>query len=329
MKTPAAEPILEVRNLVKHFTGSGGFLRRPAPPLRAVDDVSFDIRAGEALGLVGESGCGKSTTGRTILRLIEPTSGEIRFRGEEVTGLDFGALRRIRRDMQIVFQDPYGSLDPKMTVRRLIAEPLRIHGIGDAAERRRRVSELLGLVGLTEEHGERHSHEFSGGQRQRIGIARALALEPKLLILDEPVSALDISIQAQILNLLIDLRDRLGIAFLFISHDLAVVRYICDRVAVMYLGKIVEIGERSNIFDRPAHPYTQALLSSVPNPNPAERGESRRIVLRGDQPSAASPPSGCRFRTRCWKATSRCSEEEPPLRLLRDGHSAACHYADI
>jgi len=322
-------PMLEVTELKTHFVRRRGLLQRPAPPIRAVDGVSFSIGAGEALGLVGESGCGKSTTGRSLLRLIEPSAGAIRFRGEDVTTLTPDALRRLRRHMQIVFQDPYGSLDPKMTVNRLIGEPLRIHGEGDAARRAARVVELLELVGLTPEHGRRFAHEFSGGQRQRIGIARALALEPQLLILDEPVSALDISIQAQILNLLVDLRQRLGISFLFISHDLAVVRYICDRVAVMYLGKIVEIGESAAIFGRPAHPYTQALLSSVPSAEPTARGAGR-IVLKGDQPSAANPPSGCRFRTRCWKATARCAEAEPALDPLPDGgHAVACHYPDV
>ena len=322
---PAGAPLLEVCDLVKEFKvrDSGR-----AAVVHAVSGVSFDLAAGETMALVGESGSGKSTTGRCILRLIEPTSGAVRFRGVDLLGLDQGALRAARRNMQIVFQDPQASLHPRMTVRRLLAEPLEVHGF-DRAATEARVEELLGLVQLRPEHLDRYPHEFSGGQRQRIGIARALAVSPALLVLDEPVSALDVSIQAEIMRLLVDLRERLGLAYVFIAHDLAAVRQLADRVAVMYLGKIVEAGPADDVYERPQHPYTQALLSAVPVPDPRVETKRQRIVLGGELPSPIDPPSGCRFRTRCWRATELCAQEEPAL-IDRGGGGAgqlvACHF---
>jgi oligopeptide transport system ATP-binding protein len=319
-------PVLSVDGLVKHFPVTTGVIRRKLVGMvRAVENVSFDIARGETLALVGESGCGKSTTGRLVLRLMDPTGGSVRFKGEEIAGLSKGDLRRMRRHMQIIFQDPYASLNPRMTVGEILAEPLNVHEIGNEASRERRVRELLDIVGLLPEHARRYPHQFSGGQRQRIGIARALAVNPDLIVCDEPVSALDVSIQAQIVNLLQNLQQRFGLSYLFIAHDLAVVKHISDRVAVMYLGKLVEIASKRELYERPLHPYTQALLSAIPRPDPTVKVE--RMVLAGDVPSPFNPPTGCRFHTRCPFAEERCRHEEP---LLRDagavGHRVACHF---
>ncbi len=325
-----AEALLEVRDLRKHFPIRKGLFSRVAGHVRAVDGVSFDLRSGETLGLVGESGCGKTTTGRCLLRLIEPSSGTVRFAGRDVTGLAAGELRALRREMQIVFQDPYSSLNPRLTIGSMLAEPLAIHGLARGAAARDRVAELLTLVGMSPEHARRYPHEFSGGQRQRLGIARALAVKPRLLVLDEPVSALDVSIQAQIVNLLQDLQRDLGLTYLFVAHDLSVVEHISTRVAVMYLGRIVELADRETLYRDPRHPYTRSLLSAVPVPDPDRR--SQRIVLKGDVPSAARPPSGCRFHPRCPLTVergelARCSSDDPMLREVAPGHWVACHFA--
>ena len=315
--------LLTGRDLVKHFPARDWLGRRRAA-VRAVDGVSLDVKRGETLGLVGESGCGKSTLGRVLLRLIEPDSGDIRFDGRDVRALDATALRHLRAEMQMVFQDPYASLNPRMTIGDALAEPLALHGFGDAAARRARVAELLRTVGLRGRHARRYPHEFSGGQRQRIGIARALAANPKLLVCDEPVSALDVSIQAQIINLLQALKGRFGLSLLFVAHDLAVVRHVADRIAVMYLGKIVETAPGAALFDAPRHPYTRALLAAVPIPDPAARRQ--RAILSGEVPSPLAPPPGCRFHTRCPFAEDRCREEEPGLADAGDGHATACHF---
>ena len=324
----APPPLLEVENLQVHFPIRTGLLRRQTGSVRAVDGVSLQVRPGETLGLVGESGCGKTTTGRAIMGLVRATGGSIRFGGDEVTTMDPAALRRTRRNMQYIFQDPYASLNPIKTVGDIVAEPLRIHGLFDDAGGMKRVAELFELVGLSPTMLGRYPAEFSGGQKQRIGIARALALAPKLLILDEPVAALDVSIQAQVVNLLQDLQKELGLAYLFIAHDLSVVRHICNRVAVMYLGRIVEQADRDTLYERPTHPYTQSLLSAVPVPDPARRGHTGRIVLQGDIPSPAKPPSGCPFHPRCFRAEARCSTEIPAFRdLSTQPTRAACHFA--
>jgi oligopeptide transport system ATP-binding protein len=322
------EPLLRVKNLKKYFPIRGGLFSREVARVHAVDDVSFDVMPGETLGLVGESGCGKSTTGRSILRLIEPTSGEVSFEGKNVTTLDKRSLRALRKEMQIIFQDPYASLNPRMTVGSIIGEALVIHKLAPTRRaREERVVQLLETVGLASEHLRRYPHEFSGGQRQRIGIARALAVSPKLIIADEPVSALDVSIQAQIINLLEDLQSELGLTYLFIAHDLAVVRHISDRVAVMYLGKIVEIADRREVYENPLHPYTQALLAAVPIPDPEVDASRPRPVLGGEVPSPLNPPPGCVFHPRCPIAIDRCRGEVPALREITPGHWAACLLA--
>ena len=324
----ATAPLLEVRNLVKHFRVTSGLFGGRSGLIRAVDGVSFELRRGETLGLVGESGCGKTTTGRCILQLERPTSGEVIFEGRDLTKLGDDELRAVRRKVQVIFQDPYSSLNPRMTVGQIIAEPLAVHGIvTERKSRAQRVREILTHVGLLPQHAHRYPHQLSGGQRQRVGIARALAVEPALIICDEPVSALDVSIQAQIINLLEDLQAEFGLTYLFVAHDLSVVRHISDRVAVMYLGKIVEITDRKSLYDAPLHPYTKALLSAVPIPDPVLEARRERVVLGGEVPSPLNPPPGCVFHPRCPIAIERCRQEVPELREIRAGHRAACILA--
>ncbi|WP_405753897.1 dipeptide ABC transporter ATP-binding protein [Streptomyces sp. NBC_01411] len=328
-KDTGAEPLLRVTDLVKHFPITKGLLKRKVGAVQAVDGLSFDVYPGETLGVVGESGCGKSTMGRLITRLLEPTGGKVEFEGRDITHLSTGQMRPMRRDVQMIFQDPYGSLNPRHTIGGIVGTPFRLQGVEPEGGVKKEVQGLLELVGLSPEHYNRYPHEFSGGQRQRIGIARALALRPKLVVADEPVSALDVSIQAQVVNLLDDLQSELGLTYVIIAHDLSVIRHVSDRIAVMYLGKIVELADRKSLYESPMHPYTKALLSAVPVPDPRRKGtRSDRIRLEGDVPSPISPPAGCRFHTRCWKATEICGVQEPPLLQLRTGHQVACHHPE-
>jgi len=325
--------IVEVVDLKVHFPIRSGIFKTVAGSVKAVDGVTFEVRRGETLGLVGESGCGKSTIGRAMIRLREPTSGHVYFDGTDLGSLGGEALRKLRRKMQIIFQDPYGSLDPRMTVGSIVSEPIETHNLARGQAKRDRVAELLTLVGLDPKYVQRYPHEFSGGQRQRIGVARALAVEPEFIVCDEPISALDVSIQAQVLNLLTDLRKRLGLTYLFVAHDLSVVKHISDRVAVMYLGKVVEIGPPDQLYASPGHPYTRALLSAVPVPDPTAERKRKRVILKGDVPSPVNPPPGCRFHTRCWLyerlgKPENCRTIDPPLAELEGEHRAACHYAD-
>ncbi|OYD07253.1 ABC transporter ATP-binding protein [Paludifilum halophilum] len=320
------ETLLQVRNLKKYFPIRGGIFGKKVGDIKAVDNVSFTVNKGETLGIVGESGCGKSTTGRSILRLEEPTAGEVEFEDSLLNELNGEEMRRMRRKLQMVFQDPFASLNPRKTAGAIIEEPLTVHGIGEARERKEKVKELLQVVGLDAYHAERYPHQFSGGQRQRIGIARALAVRPKLVVADEPVSALDVSVQSQVLNLLEDLQEKFGLTYLFIAHDLSVVRHISDRVGVMYLGRMVELAERDTLYDNPLHPYTQALLSAVPVPNPD--AERERIILTGDVPSPSDPPAGCAFHTRCPYVMDICREKRPEFQDQGDGHFVACHLMD-
>ncbi|MGW1108287.1 ABC transporter ATP-binding protein [Streptomyces sp. NPDC002540] len=323
------EVLLKVTGLQKHFPLKKGMLQRNAGAVKAVDGIDFEVRSGETLGVVGESGCGKSTMGRLITRLLEPTAGKIEFEGRDITHLGVGAMRPMRRDMQMIFQDPYSSLNPRHTIGTIVGAPFKLQGVTPEGGVKKEVQRLLEVVGLNPEHYNRYPHEFSGGQRQRIGIARALALNPKLVVADEPVSALDVSIQAQVVNLLDDLQAELGLTYVIIAHDLSVVRHVSDRIAVMYLGKIVELADRESLYKAPMHPYTKALLSAVPIPDPKRRSaKSERILLKGDVPSPISPPSGCRFHTRCWKATEVCKTQEPPLVALKTGHQVACHHPE-
>ena len=331
-RSTGGDVIIEAKDLVKHYPIKGGVLRRTVGHVKAVDGVSFELRRGETLGIVGESGCGKSTLGRLLMRLEDPTSGTVTFDGLEMYEQSGSAMRKLRRDIQIVFQDPYTSLNPRKTVGDIVGEPFDIHpDVVPKSGRRKAVQDLLDLVGLNPEHINRYPHQFSGGQRQRIGIARALALQPEVIVCDEPVSALDVSVQAQVINVLADLQADLGLTYVVIAHDLAVVRHISDRVGVMYLGTMVELGDEDQIYSHPTHPYTQALLSAVPVPDPTLRNVREQIVLTGDVPSPANPPSGCRFHTRCWKAQEICSVEDPALVLRPDGrseHLSACHFAE-
>ncbi|MFE7840708.1 dipeptide ABC transporter ATP-binding protein [Streptomyces sp. NPDC057474] len=323
------KPLLRVEGLVKHFPIKKGLLQRQVGAVKAVDGIDFEVRRGETLGVVGESGCGKSTMGRLITRLLEPSGGKVEFDGTDITHLKTAGMRPLRRDIQMIFQDPYGSLNPRHTIGTIVSAPFKLQGVEPEGGVKKEVQRLLELVGLSPEHYNRYPHEFSGGQRQRIGIARALALKPRMVVADEPVSALDVSIQAQVVNLMDDLQDELGLTYVIIAHDLSVVRHVSDRIAVMYLGKIVELADRDSLYATPMHPYTKALLSAVPIPDPKRRNaKSERILLKGDVPSPIAPPSGCRFHTRCWKATQVCTTTEPPLAELKPGQRVACHHPE-